>query len=234
MTYGTLNADRTNAVLIAHALSGDQFVASTHPVTGKPGWWDIGRRPGQADRHRPLLRDLRQCRRRLHGHDRARRHRSRDRRALRAGLSRRHHPRHGARPGDAARRARHRAAPLRARRLDGRHAGAAMGGVLSRARLSRRCRSRPRRAIRRRTSRFNEVGRQAIMADPDWHGGDYALHGVQPVEGPGGRAHGRAHHLSLRSGAAAQIRPHRCRTATRCPSASTPISRSNPICAIRA
>lgn len=38
-TYGELNADKSNAVLICHALTGDQYVASTHPVTGKPGWW---------------------------------------------------------------------------------------------------------------------------------------------------------------------------------------------------
>jgi homoserine O-acetyltransferase len=38
-TYGTLNAARTNAVLVCHALTGDQYVASTHPITGNPGWW---------------------------------------------------------------------------------------------------------------------------------------------------------------------------------------------------
>ena len=38
-TYGSLNADASNAVLICHALTGDQHVASLHPRTGKPGWW---------------------------------------------------------------------------------------------------------------------------------------------------------------------------------------------------
>jgi homoserine O-acetyltransferase len=45
-TYGELNAAKSNAVLVCHALTGDQYVASTHPVTGKPGWWDLVVGPG--------------------------------------------------------------------------------------------------------------------------------------------------------------------------------------------
>ncbi len=38
-SYGTLNRDADNAILVCHALTGDQYVAEPHPVTGKPGWW---------------------------------------------------------------------------------------------------------------------------------------------------------------------------------------------------
>jgi homoserine O-acetyltransferase len=46
-TYGRLNAARSNAILVCHALTGDQYVAGTHPVTGKPGWWETLVGPGK-------------------------------------------------------------------------------------------------------------------------------------------------------------------------------------------
>ena len=46
-TYGALNADRSNAILLCHALTGDQYVASPHPITGKPGWWERMVGPGK-------------------------------------------------------------------------------------------------------------------------------------------------------------------------------------------
>ena len=45
--YGTLSLAKDNAVLICHATSGDQHVASPHPITGKPGWWDRMVGPGK-------------------------------------------------------------------------------------------------------------------------------------------------------------------------------------------
>jgi homoserine O-acetyltransferase len=53
-TFGRLNADRSNAILICHALTLDQHVAGVHPLTGKPGWWTRMVGPGlplDPDRH---------------------------------------------------------------------------------------------------------------------------------------------------------------------------------------
>jgi homoserine O-acetyltransferase len=46
-TYGTLNGAKSNAVLVCHGLTGDQYAASPHPVTGKPGWWQPLIGPGR-------------------------------------------------------------------------------------------------------------------------------------------------------------------------------------------
>ena len=46
-SYGTLNEAKDNAILLCHALTMDQYAASTHPITGKPGWWDRIIGPGK-------------------------------------------------------------------------------------------------------------------------------------------------------------------------------------------
>ena len=72
---------------------------------------------------------------------------------------------------------------LRDRRLDGRHAGAAMGGELSRESVFAAV---PIAAAARHSAQniaFHEVGRQAIMADPDWCGGRYLSLGRNPSRG---------------------------------------------------
>ena len=39
-TYGSLNDSKDNAILIFHALTGDQFVSGINPITKKEGWWN--------------------------------------------------------------------------------------------------------------------------------------------------------------------------------------------------
>ena len=46
-TYGVLDARAANAILVCHALTGDQYVAERHPLTGKPGWWEAVVGPGR-------------------------------------------------------------------------------------------------------------------------------------------------------------------------------------------
>ena len=40
-TYGKLNDKKNNSILVCHALTGDQYVASDHPITKKNGWWSM-------------------------------------------------------------------------------------------------------------------------------------------------------------------------------------------------
>ena len=47
-TYGQLNDEKSNAVLVCHALTGDQYVASKHPITQKDGWWSNVVGPGKS------------------------------------------------------------------------------------------------------------------------------------------------------------------------------------------
>jgi len=47
-TYGRLNNKKNNAVLIFHALTGDQFVTGINPITNKEGWWTTAVGPGKA------------------------------------------------------------------------------------------------------------------------------------------------------------------------------------------
>ena len=47
-TYGKLNDNKSNAILVFHALTGDQFVTGTNPITNKEGWWATAVGPGRA------------------------------------------------------------------------------------------------------------------------------------------------------------------------------------------
>jgi homoserine O-acetyltransferase len=181
-TYGTLDAAKSNAVLVCHALTGDQFVADRHPVTGKPGWWEklVGPgRPVDTDRFFVICANV------LGGCMGSDGPRSTDPATGRPwGLS---FP--VITVGDMVR--------AQALLLD--HLGipdlfcvigGSMGGMQAlqwaSAYPDRVFSAIPIATAARHSAQniaFHEVGRQAIMADPDWRGGGYALHGLQPRRG---------------------------------------------------
>ena len=134
-TYGTLNAARSNAVLVCHALNASHHVAGVYAdrpeerrLVGQHG------RPRQAARHQPLLRHRREQPRLVLRLDRADEHRPVDRQAVRRELSRRDGRRLGQRAGARRRRIRHRALRRRHGRQPRRHAGARVEHDVSGAR----------------------------------------------------------------------------------------------------
>jgi homoserine O-acetyltransferase len=181
-TYGTLNQARTNAVLICHALTGDQHVASQHPVTGKPGWWDtmVGSgKPIDTDRYFVICPNVMGACMGTSGPSST-------------------NPKTGAPWGldfpvitirDMVR--------AQAMLLD--HLGipslfAVAGGSMGGMQVLQWAASYPDRvfaalpiacATRHSAQNiaFHEVGRQAVMADPEWRGGRYLIEGANPRRG---------------------------------------------------
>ena len=181
-SYGELNADRSNAVLVCHALTGDQHVASVNPVTGKHGWWDVLIGPG-----RPIDTDRMfvVCANVIGG-------------CLGSSGPASLNPATGRPYGldfplvtirDMVR--------AQAHLMD--HLGieslfAAIGGSMGGMQVLQWASSFPGRvfaavplatAARHSAQNiaFHEVGRQAVMADPDWREGRYLDAGVRPAKG---------------------------------------------------
>lgn len=181
-TYGTLNAAASNAILVCHALTGDQHAANTHPITGKPGWWHLMIGPGRPiDTNRFFV----VCANVVGG-------------CMGTTGPADNDPATGAAYGlsfpiitirDMVR--------AQAMLLD--HLGienllAVAGGSMGGMQVLQWAASYPNRvasAIALATAArhsaqniaFHEVGRQAIMADPDWCGGGYAARDRNPSKG---------------------------------------------------
>ena len=181
-TYGTLNADRSNAVLVCHALTGDQHVANVHPVTGKPGWWDtlVGPgRPVDTDRFFVICSNV------IGG-------------CLGSTGPASLDPATGVPYGldfpVVTIRDMVRAQAMLIDALGIESLFCVVGGSMGGMQVLQWAASYPERvfaAIPIATASihsaqniaFHEVGRQAVMADPDWRGGRYHADGVRPAKG---------------------------------------------------
>ena len=181
-TYGRLNAARSNAILVCHALTGDQFLTGEHPVTGRPGWWEQMVGPGRPlDTERYFII----CANVLGG-------------CMGTTGPRDINPATG-RPfglgfpvitvADMVR-----AQKLLIDRLEIDQLFCVIGGSMGGMQVLQWASSYPGSvfaavpiaAAARHSAQniaFHEVGRQAIMADPDWCGGDYLLQGRNPARG---------------------------------------------------
>ena len=184
-TFGELNADRSNAILVCHALSASAHAAGkyTDDPEEKPGWWDGLVGYGKAidlEKYFVVCVNLPGLAVR---HDRAEVDRSRDRQAVRLALSVADDRGHG-RVAEA-RRSNHLGIDASARdrrRLARRHAGADVGGDVSRR---ARTRSSPWPAAppcRCTGIAWHILGRKIIESDQRFHGGDYYDHD-EPLRG---------------------------------------------------
>ena len=66
-TYGSLNEKKDNAILVFHALSGDQFASGTNPITNKSGWWSYAVGPDKAINTNKILCNMCKCNWRMYG-----------------------------------------------------------------------------------------------------------------------------------------------------------------------
>lgn len=182
-TYGELNATATNAVLICHALSGNHHAAGYHtPEDSKPGWWDDYIGPGKPIDTRYFyvvaLNNLGGC------------HGSTGPVSINPDTGKPFGPDFPVVTVEdwVASQA------LLADRLGIQQWAAVVGGSLGGMQVLDWALSFPERlrhaVIIASSSRlsaqniaFNEVARQAIFADPDFHGGRYQEHGVIPKHG---------------------------------------------------
>jgi len=181
-SYGALNADKSNAVLICHALTGDQHVANVHPLTGKPGWWEIMVGPGKpidTDRYFVICSNV------LGG-------------CMGTTGPASINPATG-RPWGldlpvVTIRDMVRAQAMLIDRLGIDQLFCVAGGSMGGMQVLQWAASYPQRvfsampiaAAARHSSQniaFHEVGRQAVMADPEWRAGRYFDHGVRPLKG---------------------------------------------------
>jgi homoserine O-acetyltransferase len=181
-TYGRLNETRSNAILVSHALTGDQFVAEPHPLTGKSGWWELMVGPGRpldTERYFVICVNVLGGCMGTTGPMEVNRDTGRP-----YGLS---FP--VITVADMVRAQKRLIDQLGIEQLF-----CVLGGSMGGMQVLQWAASYPDAvfaavpiacAARHSAQNiaFHEVGRQAIMADPEWCGGDYALHGKRPHRG---------------------------------------------------